>query len=239
MNQEIIQAIFNKNPDIAYCFNLSPESTVIDISKGHLFAGLMQEKYNCNAFALILDHIETLVNRVTLKKIKLSEIPTFIENYNIDNTGLLNIDYLGVEYQIINDLILKGIIENIDNIQIKFYRQNEDSENQRQEIIKQLNKTHIKVKDFPYICECWTLKDAVSTLWLNEQRLETDKIFQGYLVDLQKENQTLIKEALRSKSDLEMNKLDIEAVRHQYEKQIIEQKTKIEMLESNLKRFKH
>lgn len=74
-----------------------------------------------------------------------------------DVIDLIKINVEGAEYSILNDLILSNTIGKIKNIQVQFHLI-ENHEEQYDNIVKELEKTHRLTWRYPFVWENWEIK---------------------------------------------------------------------------------
>lgn len=93
-----------------------------------------------------------------LEEIELKSIVEFINNNNIKKIDLMKINIEGGEFDLLPSLIEQEIIKNIDNIQIQFHTFVDNAEFKRDNIRKELSKTHKLTYDYYFIWENWKRK---------------------------------------------------------------------------------
>lgn len=92
------------------------------------------------------------------KKINVKSFNSFMKEENIKHIDLIKMNIEGSEYELLNQIIDSGHINNINHLQIQFHNFVHDSKNQRRKIRKKLQLTHINKFNFPFIWERWDLK---------------------------------------------------------------------------------
>jgi FkbM family methyltransferase len=71
---------------------------------------------------------------------------------------LMSINIEGGEYSLLSRMITTGLIFRIKNLQVQFHALGPDFEVQRNCIQKELNETHEKMYDYPFVWESWARK---------------------------------------------------------------------------------
>ena len=75
---------------------------------------------------------------------------------------LLKINIEGGEYPLLEKLVESKTIQNIQNIQIQFHDFIPDYKKRYDLIAKELQKTHYKTYDYPFIWENWMMKTDIN-----------------------------------------------------------------------------
>ncbi len=88
----------------------------------------------------------------------LKDIVSFLNEHKIYKIDLLKINIEGGEFEVVPALIQSGFVENITDIQIQFHTFIENAKQRRNEIRKNLSKTHQLTYDYWFIWENWKLK---------------------------------------------------------------------------------
>lgn len=94
--------------------------------------------------------------------IQLKSFSNFIEENNIKQIDLLYMNIEGAEYELLNEIIDKGFINNISHIQIQFHNFVPNSKKERKNIRKKLKITHECRFNYPFIWERWDIKEKVN-----------------------------------------------------------------------------
>ena len=92
----------------------------------------------------------TLVNMISIND--------FVEKYDIKYIDFIYMNIEGGEFAVLSEFINSGFIRNINHLQIQFHKISKNSERERREIRKLLNKTHNNIFNFPFIWERWDLR---------------------------------------------------------------------------------
>ena len=92
----------------------------------------------------------TLVNMISIND--------FVEKYDIKYIDFVYMNIEGGEFAVLSEFINSGFIRNINHLQIQFHKISKNSERERREIRKLLNKTHNNIFNFPFIWERWDLR---------------------------------------------------------------------------------
>lgn len=95
---------------------------------------------------------------INKEKIQLKSINDFIAKNNIQHINLMKINIEGGEFQVLPDLIHSSYIKNIENLQIQFHTFIPNAIGMRDNIRKELAKTHQLIYDYYFIWENWELK---------------------------------------------------------------------------------
>jgi FkbM family methyltransferase len=90
--------------------------------------------------------------------ITLKSISQFLESSDINNIDLMKMNIEGGEFDILPDLIEKGYVGRIDNLQIQFHDVFSDAEIKRDGIREALKRTHTLEYDYWFIWESWKRK---------------------------------------------------------------------------------
>jgi FkbM family methyltransferase len=93
--------------------------------------------------------------KITCKKIKFLD---YIQLYNINKINLIKINIEGGEYEILNEIIKCGFTQNIDIFLIQFHYLSNNPIIEREQIVKELLKTHKPLFSFPFVWECYIKK---------------------------------------------------------------------------------
>lgn len=90
--------------------------------------------------------------------IKVLTIDKFLNQNNISKIDLIKINIEGAEYELLEDIISKGIHNKIDNIQVQFHVFINDCETRRNKIREMLSETHECTYNYDFIWENWRKK---------------------------------------------------------------------------------
>lgn len=90
-----------------------------------------------------------------IEVIKLESLVDFLIINNIDKVDLIKINIEGSEFDLLEDVLLKGKINTFVNIQVQFHDFVENSTERRNKIREQLSKTHELTYDFEFVWENW------------------------------------------------------------------------------------
>jgi len=82
-------------------------------------------------------------------------IVDFIRSNNITNVDLIKINIEGGEYPVLDTIISNNLVNVFDNIQVQFHNMNPDSSLRRDNIRKELSKTHSLTYDYEFVWENW------------------------------------------------------------------------------------
>jgi FkbM family methyltransferase len=137
---KIIKDKFNKNDKInVFNFGLSDCNKSLEIN--------------------LADNASSIYGKNGVKEtIKLVSIFDFISENKIHYVDLLKINIEGGEYEVLPELINKGYVVNIENLQIQFHDFVDDAISKREKIINNLSKTHSSTFSYYMVWENWRLK---------------------------------------------------------------------------------
>lgn len=89
----------------------------------------------------------------TKAKIKLIDVANFLKKFNYIDLMSINIE--GAEYEVLNRIIEKGLINKIKFLQVQFHNFTPKSKESRKNIIKKILKTHKKRFSYPFVWEAF------------------------------------------------------------------------------------
>lgn len=75
-----------------------------------------------------------------------------------DRIALMKINIEGGEYALLEDLIVSGIIDRIDNIQVQFHSFVPNATERMEAIQRKLRETHTQTYTYPFVWENWQKK---------------------------------------------------------------------------------
>lgn len=90
------------------------------------------------------------------EKIKLINAASFLKNYR--HVDLLSINIEGAEYDVMERIIETGMIKKIKYLQVQFHSFVPDANNKRNDIVKNISKTHDVHFSYPFVWESFKLK---------------------------------------------------------------------------------
>ena len=93
------------------------------------------------------------------QQVEISTLDSFMESNGIDEIDLIKINIEGSEFDLLEDIIKKGLQTKIKNFQIQFHVFIENCEARRNFIRKELSKTHDCTYNYDYIWEGWRTKN--------------------------------------------------------------------------------
>lgn len=131
--------------------------------KIHIIHGGLAEEdresiiYHSNDASSIFDEEGTTSNKSS-ERIKLFSLFKFMKEENIGHIDLLKINIEGGEYDLLEDIINKGISNKISDIQVQFHTFIPLCKERKDSIRKDLQKTHLLTYDYEFIWENWELK---------------------------------------------------------------------------------
>ena len=93
-------------------------------------------------------------------EIELKNIDSFFNDHNIHYVNLMKINIEGGEYDLLEDLIVSGLILNIENIQVQFHDFVPDATSRMGAIKMNLAKTHMLTYEYEFVWENWKIKTS-------------------------------------------------------------------------------
>jgi FkbM family methyltransferase len=75
------------------------------------------------------------------------------------SVDLISINIEGGEYDLLSRMLKTGVVEQCRNIQVQFHNTYPDCEKRRQDIRKELSKTHQEIYNYPFVWESWRRND--------------------------------------------------------------------------------
>ena len=95
----------------------------------------------------------------TIETIKLASVSELITHHpEFRDIDLLKINVEGSEFEILEELLDKGLIGKINHLQIQFHDFADNALARREAIRERLNETHKQDYCFPFVWEGWSLK---------------------------------------------------------------------------------
>ena len=88
-------------------------------------------------------------------QIQLVEILDFLSRMSISKIDLVKINIEGAEFDLLEYLIAKGIVQRFTDIQVQFHRFAPGAEARRDAIRSALARTHDLTYDYPFVWENW------------------------------------------------------------------------------------
>jgi len=90
--------------------------------------------------------------------IQMKSLPEFLVAEDIEFVDLVKINIEGGEYDLLDDVIEKGIQDKFGNIQVQFHKFVDGCEPRRAKIREELAKTHRLTYNYEFVWENWELK---------------------------------------------------------------------------------
>ena len=87
------------------------------------------------------------------EKVELKKLSEFVKKENIPKIDLININIEGSEYEVLDEIINSGLINNIDNLQIQFHKNIKNYRIKRKNIINRLSNTHNLLWSYKFVWE--------------------------------------------------------------------------------------
>jgi len=132
-----IQDRFNKNPKIkVYPFGLGAKKDTFSISVDENSSSIFKEGSEKSIAEII-------------------SFNDFIIENNIDYIHLIKINIEGGEYDLLSHIIETGLISRIENLQIQFHDFVPNAKNLRENIQRELKKTHHLTYNYDFVWENW------------------------------------------------------------------------------------
>ena len=99
---------------------------------------------------------DRLDSRVVVEEISLTDISEILAKYGLSNIDLCSINIEGAEYELMEAIIDRGIINRIGTLQIQFHQNISGHTQRRKKIIKNILATHSTRYSYPYVWECFS-----------------------------------------------------------------------------------
>jgi len=90
--------------------------------------------------------------------VTLKSLEEFITDIGVSRIDILMINIEGGEYELLPQLLRSSYIERVRNLCIQFHLIKDSSIAEREDIRKNLNKTHEEVFSYPFVWERWQLR---------------------------------------------------------------------------------
>ena len=87
--------------------------------------------------------------------IELIDFKEFMVQHQIDSIDLIKINIEGAEYDLLEYLLNKNIINNIQILLIQFHNFSKDAHIKMKRIQERMAVTHHQVYDYPFVWNCW------------------------------------------------------------------------------------
>lgn len=97
------------------------------------------------------------------EQIQIRDVHDAIQEHSLSKIDLLKLNVEGSEYEIIPRLFEKGMLTNIEHIQVQFHPFPSQYLHLYQECQDALNKTHDRIYYYPFVWEGWRRKRLAST----------------------------------------------------------------------------
>lgn len=94
-----------------------------------------------------------------VEPVKMKTFELFLEESGIDQIDLMKINIEGAEYELLEDIIGKGLHKRIKNIQVQFHVFISDCNERRRKIRESLSETHECTYNYDFIWENWRIKE--------------------------------------------------------------------------------
>jgi FkbM family methyltransferase len=92
-----------------------------------------------------------------LVEVEFLNMSTILEKFGVTEIDLLQINIEGGEYDILEDMIISGVINNFKNIQIQFHLDVSNAKEKRDKIQKKLITNGFQIKfNYDFVWEGWT-----------------------------------------------------------------------------------
>ena len=93
-----------------------------------------------------------------VESVHIRDIIEVIEELKIKRVSLIKMNIEGSEYEVLERLMEKNMLDMFDNFQIQFHREVKDYKSRRKAIQDKLRKTHKCAYNFEFIWESWSKK---------------------------------------------------------------------------------
>jgi len=110
---------------------------------------------------LMLDGVaSSLVRRSSTpsEQILLKSFDDFIEENAIGTVDLLQINIEGGEYELLDQILASRFLRNIRKLQVQFHLNRADATTRREQLRRELRRTHDEVFSYPFVWESWALR---------------------------------------------------------------------------------
>lgn len=87
--------------------------------------------------------------------VKLRDIVSFLDEESVDEVELMSINAEGGEFEILRRLIDTGYIRRFRNVQVQFHSFHPNAITLREQLRKELRKTHMERFNYPFVWESW------------------------------------------------------------------------------------
>lgn len=94
---------------------------------------------------------------VTPQQFEIIEFKTFCKEHNIDHIKVLKINIEGAEYDLLKNILDSSVT--IDIVIVQFHDFFPEAKQLREDIITKLQQTHKSKFSYPFVWECWSLKE--------------------------------------------------------------------------------
>ena len=98
------------------------------------------------------------VGKNNLETIELKDIVEFLMEDKVDQIALMKINIEGAEYDLLDRLIEKTDLQNIQNLQIQFHDFFPAAKARRSKLVKQILLTHESTASFPMVWEFFKVR---------------------------------------------------------------------------------
>ncbi|MFA5776672.1 MAG: FkbM family methyltransferase [Patescibacteria group bacterium] len=90
-----------------------------------------------------------------VEEIELMDISEILTKYGLSNIDLCSMNIEGAEYELLEAIIDRSIIDRIGTLQIQFHQNVLDHVSRREKIINSILATHKTQYSYPYVWECF------------------------------------------------------------------------------------
>ena len=94
-----------------------------------------------------------------VETVKMKTFELFLQDSGIDKIDLMKINIEGSEYELLEDIIEKGLHNRVSNIQVQFHVFIPDCNDRRKKIRESLSETHECTYNYDFIWENWKIKE--------------------------------------------------------------------------------
>jgi FkbM family methyltransferase len=92
-------------------------------------------------------------------EVKIFGVADFLKQRNLTDVGCFKINIEGGEYDLLDELIARGCATCVRSLLVQFHTIVDHGVERRQEIQRQLERTHEKLFDFPFVWEKWVRRN--------------------------------------------------------------------------------
>jgi FkbM family methyltransferase len=158
--------IFNRYRSNIYIFEPNPHfceairAKFRDLNKIKVFEYGLSDKDSEISMSIMADSSSFYKEGNNKVKVKIIDVKKFLNNNGINKIDLMKINIEGAEYDLLEYMLEKQLVEQVENLQIQFHDFVPNSYKRMKNIQSLLSKTHFTTYSFEYVWENWKLKNA-------------------------------------------------------------------------------